>query len=97
MPLMPPHWGLVAAPNPTTGAVQLAFALPQAGPVQVIVSDLLGRTVQQSAQNLPEGENRLDLDLNHLPAGTYAVRVLAAGKGAHAESSETVTRLPKVA
>ncbi|MBL7796240.1 MAG: M4 family metallopeptidase [Saprospiraceae bacterium] len=74
--------GLVAAPNPTTGAVQLAFALPQAGPVQVIVSDLLGRTVQQSAQNLPEGENRLDLDLNHLPAGTYAVRVLAAGKGA---------------
>jgi len=62
--------------------VQLAFALPQAGLVQVVVSDLLGRTVQQSAQNLPEGENRLNLDLNHLPTGTYAVRVLAAGKGA---------------
>jgi len=75
--------GLTASPNPATGTVQLSFAMPQSGVAQVLVSDLLGRTVQQLApQNLPEGENRLDLDLSRLPAGTYVVHALVAGKGA---------------
>jgi len=73
---------LTAAPNPTTGAVRLSFTMPQSGSVQVVVSDLLGRSVQQGAWTLPEGENQLDLDLQGLPIGAYAVRLLAGGTGA---------------
>lgn len=73
---------LTAAPNPATDQLRLSFTLPQAGPVQVVVSDLLGRTVQVGNWDLSDGNNQLELNLNTLTAGTYAVRLLAAGTGA---------------
>ena len=73
---------LTAAPNPTTDQLRLSFTLPQSGPVQVLVSDLLGRTLQVRNWDLPEGDNQIELNLDAVPAGTYAVRLLAAGTGA---------------
>jgi len=73
---------LTATPNPTTDALRLSFAMPQSGTVQIAVFDLLGRVVQQQSSTLPAGTNQLDLNLQGLPAGTYAVRLLAAGTGA---------------
>ncbi|MEQ1745403.1 MAG: M4 family metallopeptidase [Saprospiraceae bacterium] len=73
---------MTAAPNPTTGNLRLTFALPQSSATQVSVSDMLGQLVRHSQQDLPEGENLLDLDLHDLPAGTYAVRVVAGGASA---------------
>jgi bacillolysin len=73
---------LSAAPNPATDAVRLTFTAPNAGAAQVVVSDLLGRTVLTRALTLPAGENQLELNLQGLPAGTYAVRLSVKGGGA---------------
>ncbi len=73
---------LTAAPNPTTDQLQLRFNMPQAGPAQVLVTDLLGRTVSSQEWTLGNGLNQLDINFAQLPAGTYAVRLLAAGTGA---------------
>lgn len=73
---------LTAAPNPATDAVRLSFEMPQSGAAQVVVSDLLGRSVLQQSWSLPAGVQQLDLNLGGLSAGTYTVRLLAAGTGA---------------
>ncbi|MCB9316117.1 MAG: M4 family metallopeptidase [Lewinellaceae bacterium] len=73
---------LSVAPNPTSDLMRLAFEAPEAGPVQVLVSDLLGRVVQQRSWDLPKGENQIEMNLQSLPAGTYAVQVLAGNTGA---------------
>ncbi|MFN0013629.1 MAG: M4 family metallopeptidase [Saprospiraceae bacterium] len=73
---------MTAAPNPTTGNLRLTFVLDQSGTTQISVSDMLGQLVRQSQQDMPEGETPIDLDLHDLPAGTYAVRVVAGGASA---------------
>ncbi len=73
---------LSVAPNPTADMIRLTFEAPTAGPVQVLVSDLLGRVVQQRSWDLPKGENQIEMNLQSLPAGTYALQLLAAGSGA---------------
>ncbi|TNE49828.1 MAG: T9SS type A sorting domain-containing protein [Bacteroidetes bacterium] len=72
---------LQVAPNPATDRVRLTFTTPQSGPVQVMAADLLGRTVLTRQWDLPQGENQVELDLSQLPAGTYALRLLAGGTG----------------
>ena len=62
--------------------MRLSFTAPSAGAAQVVVSDLLGRTVLTRALTLPAGENQLDLNLQGLPAGTYAVRLSVNGGSA---------------
>ncbi|HNM27882.1 MAG TPA: T9SS type A sorting domain-containing protein, partial [Saprospiraceae bacterium] len=73
---------LTAAPNPATESVQLSFATPQSGPVRIVLSDLLGKTLLTRDWDLPAGNNQLDLNLQGLPSGTYALRVQAGGTGA---------------
>jgi Zn-dependent metalloprotease len=70
---------LSLAPNPTSDLVRLSFEAPSAGSVQVLVRDLLGRTVQQREWDLPKGKNQLELSMQALPAGTYALQLLAGG------------------
>ncbi|MBK6933088.1 MAG: M4 family metallopeptidase [Saprospirales bacterium] len=74
---------LQAAPNPATDRLQLSFEAPAAGPVQALVSDLMGRTVQaREWPALPEGPNQLEIDLQALPAGVYVLRVQAGAASA---------------
>ncbi len=70
---------LTAAPNPATDAVRLTFTAGKAGPGQVAVSDMFGRTVLTREWSLTEGENQVELNLQGLAPGTYAVRLLVNG------------------
>lgn len=70
---------LRASPNPTADALHLTFDLAQGGLVRAEVLDLLGRPARTLTQELPAGEQRMELDLRELAAGTYFVRLWAGG------------------
>ena len=70
-------------PNPTRGTAAVAFSLPQTGPAELGVFDLLGRRVATLAQGeLAAGEHQVTLDAAALSAGVYVVRLEAAGTAA---------------
>jgi hypothetical protein len=75
---------LAAKPNPSDGALELRFRLPEALPVSVEVFDLAGRKIRslRSAGDLPAGDQALNWDGRDdrgapLPGGVYLVRVSA--------------------
>ncbi|MEM7787418.1 MAG: T9SS type A sorting domain-containing protein [Bacteroidota bacterium] len=71
------------SPNPTSGPVTLAVALPEAGPVRVAVYDALGREVAVMVdREMPAGEHTIRLGAGLAP-GVYVVRL---GAGAEAAS-----------
>jgi len=68
------------SPNPTSDWVDLQFHLAAASEVMVTLCDAAGRSVQQMAppQAMPEGQNRLALDVSALPPGFYWVQLRSA-------------------
>ncbi len=64
------------SPNPASQQAKLAFSLPQAMPVMLTLTDANGKIVTQyPEQQLPSGEQQLQLPLNNLPAGLYWISV----------------------
>lgn len=65
------------SPNPTSDQVDLQFHLTAASEVAVTLHDAAGRPVQQVTppQAMPEGQNRLALDVSALPPGFYWVQL----------------------
>jgi polyhydroxybutyrate depolymerase len=64
------------SPNPSTGALNVRFELPEPAPAQLEVFDLTGRLRSTgSAENLPAGAHQKTLNLGHLNAGVYWVRI----------------------
>jgi hypothetical protein len=74
--------GLTCAPNPFAGGlVTVRYSLPHAGPGIVRVLDITGREVLR--RNLaPARTGALGLDIRHLSAGVYLVRLDAGGYSA---------------
>ena len=69
-----------AIPNPFHGEAEIAFALPEASEVRLVVFDLLGREVARPVEGRVEaGHHRVRFDGHGLPAGVYVVR-MAAGE-----------------
>jgi hypothetical protein len=60
-------------PNPTKGKVFVNFGKLSDSQVSYIVTDNLGRTVASESRNL--NENKLEIDLNGVPAGMYLLNV----------------------
>jgi hypothetical protein len=82
----PPHAGawITAAPNPSRGAVELSFVLPQAGRARLRVFDVTGRQVAQVIdQALPAGRHTVHWDgtiaARGAPAGVYLGRLECPG------------------
>jgi hypothetical protein len=63
--------GLILSPNPTSGPLRLQGFPPSAQHVEV--RDALGRVVHAQSTNLNQ------LELSHLPAGTYLLQVVDTG------------------
>ena len=63
--------GFSAYPNPTAGAFTLACTAPAAQTATLVLTDVLGRTVQQHPVSLQTGANRVPLPATGLPAGLY--------------------------
>jgi hypothetical protein len=64
---------LQVSPNPSTGRVAVHYTAQQAQSASLVVSDRLGRTVQQQSVQLQAGENTLELDLSGQAQGLYQV------------------------
>lgn len=63
------------APNPTAGETQMLLDVKQGGTARMIVTDAMGRTIQNNALNLKAGLNGYALSLGGAAAGTYFVTV----------------------
>lgn len=60
-------------PNPAQAASELRLAAPLPGPVELLVADLTGRTVQE--RQLPTGTTKASVDMQDLPPGIYLVQL----------------------
>ncbi len=68
-------------PNPMRDAATVAFALPEADAVRLVVYDVLGREVAVLADGvLDAGEHEVRFDGADLPSGVYVVRLNAGGQ-----------------
>ena len=84
VPRLPSFALLGALPNPSHGALRVAFELPDPAPVHVEVFDLLGRRVREVRTSLGSGPQSLALDQgSRLAPGLYQVRLDAGGRRAH--------------
>lgn len=61
-------------PNPATEQALLPYSLTAAGTVQIVLCDLLGRTVQTQVFEQAAGDQQAALDLSALHPGVYYVR-----------------------
>jgi hypothetical protein len=61
-------------PNPATEQALLPYSLTAAGTVQIVLCDLLGRTVQTQVFEQAAGDQQAALDLSALHPGVYSVR-----------------------
>jgi hypothetical protein len=59
------------SPNPTSGNLILAVAADYDAAEQIIVTDLLGRTVMQENVSVIKGMNNFNLDVSSLTSGAY--------------------------
>jgi hypothetical protein len=59
------------SPNPTNGALNVMVMATANANEQIIITDLLGRTVMQENVNVVKGLNTINLDVNSLSTGTY--------------------------
>ncbi len=73
----PKAGGVSVYPNPTDGACVVQFDLKEAGNVQLMVYDALGRLLWENARPLPAGEHRWPLALAALSPGLYRVVVFS--------------------
>lgn len=67
-------------PNPAAGAARVAFTMPEAGPVRLVVLDVQGREVAVALdREVAAGRHEVEVGARALAAGTYLVRLEAAG------------------
>jgi methionine-rich copper-binding protein CopC len=64
---------LQLSPNPSSGRLVVHYDAKQAQAATLVVSDRLGRTVQQQTLQLQAGENEVALDLSGQAQGMYQV------------------------
>ncbi|MFU8811922.1 MAG: family 16 glycosylhydrolase [Balneolaceae bacterium] len=70
--LLPPY------PNPFNPSVTIAYELPAAGDVRILVSDILGRTVSVlQNQSQSAGRHTVNFDASELGSGVYYVRMIS--------------------
>ena len=70
-------------PNPTAGSVVVPYHVAEAGPVRLVVADVLGREVAVlTDEALDAGPHAATLDGDTLAPGTYVVRLTVGGETA---------------
>jgi hypothetical protein len=78
-------------PNPTAGAVRLAYRVDSSGPVALRVYDTLGRLALTVVEgSLPAGDHDAAFSADALPSGRYVIRLETAS--GHTARALTVAR-----
>jgi hypothetical protein len=67
-------------PNPANDAVNLVFGSNQAFDSQIVVSDLMGRSVSVKNFKVENGENQLPISVSNLSNGLYFIQLKNNGK-----------------
>jgi secreted PhoX family phosphatase len=67
-------------PNPTEGLFTLAIHSSTSTQAVVRVTDLMGTSVRFLTKSLKNGENKMNIDLMHLPAGIYNTSITVDGQ-----------------
>jgi hypothetical protein len=67
------------APNPVTSQTILTVAADRAQSGTIIILDATGRVLSSQSTYLNSGNNRVELSLNYLAAGTYNLQVVTSG------------------
>ena len=71
---------LAAIPNPTTGAARLVFEVNEEGEVDVVVTDLFGRTKQiKQLGEMALGKHSTEIDMAFSPQGFYLCTLYVNG------------------
>ena len=79
-PQADPTFAMRLMPNPATTLARLVLQLAGTAPARVEVFDVLGRPVQRLELDTAAGQQGLDLDVQHLAAGMYWVRVMEGAR-----------------
>ena len=66
-------------PNPATDQLSVRYTMEQGGPVSLIISDALGRTVLERTSMNGAGTNTAMLDLSSLKEGAYTLSITGNG------------------
>ncbi len=66
---------MTLAPNPTLNSTQVFVNAEMAKSSMITVLDVNGKLVQQRLLELTEGMNKIDVDLQDIPAGTYFINI----------------------
>ena len=67
-------------PNPFKSQTTIAYRVPRAGPVRLVVYDVLGREVAVLAEGVvPPGRHLVAFDVTDIPSGVYLYRLEAGG------------------
>lgn len=62
-------------PNPSAEVMRISYTTEQAGEVQVLVTDVMGRALIQRVATVQPGSNNLDYSVRHLTRGSYVVKL----------------------
>ncbi|MFT7343759.1 MAG: photosystem II stability/assembly factor-like uncharacterized protein [Lentimonas sp.] len=81
---------MTAFPNPTMSSTSLNFDLNQAGNAIVKVYSITGKNVKTvNLTNVKAGNNKIDIQVQDLPTGTYIVKLVA---GSQIETTKFIKR-----
>jgi hypothetical protein len=76
-----------AVPNPALAGLQVAFTLPEAGPVRLALYDIGGRLVLERTTILGAGSHVTNLGSADLATGVYLVRLTHGGRSLTSRAS----------
>jgi Cu/Zn superoxide dismutase len=65
----------VVYPNPTNEALNVKFQSNQSFDAQIVVSDLIGRSVIQKRIRVENGDNYQEINVSNMPSGVYFLQV----------------------
>lgn len=73
--------GLKLSPNPAIDFAQLSLQNAKASSAIISLHNVLGETLMSRSVTLSEGDNLLDIDLQHLPSGNFVLRIATENGG----------------
>ncbi len=72
--------GISVAPNPTIGDLVVSLQLHEKVDINVVVTDILGKTVRQETNTYNQGANNIELNLEGLSSGMYMISLQSNGE-----------------
>ncbi|MEO0560188.1 MAG: T9SS type A sorting domain-containing protein [Bacteroidota bacterium] len=90
--------GVAVTPNPVRHTAQIRFELAEAGPVELVVTDLLGRRMASlvAGEIRPSGAHSVHVDASSWAPGVYLIRLVAGNEPKVGASQLATQRLTVV-